>query len=396
MKLALIADTFPPSRTSGAVQLRDLAREIVQQGHELTIILPDPEITGRYQTENFDGAVVLRLKTIAFKENAYVRRTLAELLLPLFMRANLDRSPLAKECWDGILWYSPSIFFGPLIQELKRRSGCKAYLIIRDIFPEWALELGILRRGPVYWFFRAVAARQYQAADIIGVQSRGNLAYFGARQYNTSHSLEVLANWLAPATVEPCSIDIGKTPIAGRKIAVYAGNMGIAQGMDIVIELAEAMIERPDVGFLLVGRGSEVGRLKERVATKGLDNVVFANEIAPDQIPALYSQCHIGLVVLDPRHKSHNIPGKFISYMQNGLSVLASVNAGNDLADMIRREKVGAVCEDNDVTSLAKAFTELLEQVLSDTGISARCSALFRRDFGAETAVRQIVNALSK
>jgi len=65
--------------------------------------------------------------------------------------------------------------------------------------------------------------------------------------------------------------------------------------------------------------------------------VLFYDEIDPDEIPGLYAQCHVGIVALDPRHKTHNIPGKFLSYMQSGLPVLASINPGNDLVELIQR-----------------------------------------------------------
>lgn len=394
MKLALIADTFPPDRTSGAVQLRDLAREFVSQGHELTVILPDPTIATPFKVEEIDGAVVLRLRTPAFKESCYIWRALVELLMPHVMKANLKRSPLSRQRWDGILWYSPSIFFAPLIRRLKCQSRCKAYLIVRDIFPEWALDLGILRRGPIYWFFRMIAAGQYRAADIIGVQSPGNLAYFAGRLSNRQR-LEVLNNWLAAPAAEPCSIDIQSTRLAGRQIAVYAGNMGVAQGVDAIIAMAEAIEYRQDVGFLLVGRGSEVGRLKALVVSRGLTNVAFHDDIPPDQIPALYAQCHLGLVVLDPRHKSHNIPGKFISYIQSGLPVLACINPGNDLGNLIRSERVGLVCEDNDGDALAEACGALIEYIGRDGAMRQRCLKLFERSFGAGSAARQIVAALA-
>jgi glycosyltransferase involved in cell wall biosynthesis len=395
MKLVLIADTFPPARTSGAVQLRDLAREIVSQGHDLTVILPDPTIAGPFKIEETDGAVVLRLKTPAFKEIGYTWRTLAEFLMPRLMKVNLKRSPLNGQRWDGILWYSPSIFFAPLIRHLKRQSRCKAYLIIRDIFPEWALDLGLMRRGPVYWLFRVIAGGQYRAADIIGVQSPGNLAYFTGKGRGHPR-LEVLVNWLAAPAAEPCSINVQSTSLAGRQIAVYAGNMGVAQGVDAVIAMAEAMVHRQDVGFLLVGRGSEVGRLKALASSRGLMNVAFHDEIPPDQIPALYDQCHLGLVVLSPRHKSHNIPGKFISYIQNGLPVLACINSGNDLGNLIRNEGVGLVCEDNDGFVLAQACSTLIEEIGRDDAMRQKCLALFKRSFGAEAAASQIVATLAE
>src|SRR5690606_22945906 len=102
MRIALIADTFPPLRTSGAVQLRDLAREFVRQGHELTVMLPSPDLDRPWQIEDFDGARILRLKAPRTKDIGLVRRTLAEFAMPFAMSRNLRRSPLAHETWDGV------------------------------------------------------------------------------------------------------------------------------------------------------------------------------------------------------------------------------------------------------------------------------------------------------
>ncbi len=176
---------------------------------------------------------------------------------------------------------------------------------------------------------------------------------------------------------------------------VYAGNMGVAQGMDILVALAQKLRSRPDVGFLFVGRGSDAARLKAAAQTRQLDNVVFFDEIHPDEIPDLYAQCYAGIVALDPRHKSHNIPGKFLTYMQSGLPVLANINAGNDLAQMIRVEQVGQVCETNQVDELLLLTEKLLDQIGTDSGLPARCTALFEREFAVENTVKQIVAALS-
>jgi len=126
-----------------------------------------------------------------------------------------------------------------------------------------------------------------------------------------------------------------------------------------------------------------------------LNNVLFFDEIDPDQIPDLYAQCDAGIVVLDHRHKSHNIPGKFLTYMQSGLPVLANVNAGNDLAQMIRTENVGQVCETNNIEDLVGQVNKLLDLIESDNQLSIRCTNLFEREFSVHNAVEQIVAALS-
>ena len=191
-----------------------------------------------------------------------------------------------------------------------------------------------------------------------------------------------------------CSISIQKTALAGRRIFVFAGNMGIAQGMGVLIELADRMKDRKDIGFLFVGRGSDAEKLKTIAAERALDNVVFFEEIDPDEIPSLYAQCHVGLVALDPRHKTHNIPGKFLSYMHSGLPVLACVNEGNDLIEVITKEGVGKVVAGPDVERLAQEATALLETLEFDSGISGRCQSLAEKMFSSEAAVQQIIRAL--
>lgn len=396
MRIALIADTFPPMRTSGAVQLRDLSREFVRQGHSLCVLLPAPDQIEPWKLEEFDGAQVLRLKAPRTKDIGYVRRTLAELAMPFAMLRNLRKSPLAMERWDGVAWYAPSIFHGPLVSSLKKSSACKSYLITRDIFPEWAVDMGLMGRGGLpYRFFDAVASYQYSVADVIGVQTPGNRRYFEPWLAHPGRHLEVLQNWLNKPSQMRCSIRVDQTVLAGRKVFVYAGNMGVAQGMDILLDLASKLCSRPEVGFLFVGRGSDVARLKASAQARQLDNVVFFDEIDPDEILDLYAQCDAGIVALDPRHKSHNIPGKFLTYMQSGLPVLANINAGNDLAQMIRDERVGQVCENNQVDELVLLTKKLLDQIKMDTGLSARCTALFEREFAVENTVKQIVAAFS-
>ena len=394
MRIALIADTFPPLRTSGAVQLRDLSWEFARQGHQLTVLLPASDLDRDWELQNADGVEVLRLRAPRTKDIGYVRRTLGELLMPFAMLRNLRKSPLARQKWDGVVWYAPSIFHGPLARALKRASGCKGYLIIRDIFPEWAVDMGLMGRGLPYRFFDAVARYQYSVADVIGVQTPGNLAYFENWRQLPGRTLEVLQNWLGEPAKKPCAIRVDATLLAGRKVFVYAGNMGVAQGMDRVLDLAERMLHRVDVGFLFVGRGSDAARLKTTAQARGLSNVVFFDEIDPDEIPDLYAQCSVGIVALDPRHQSHNIPGKFLTYMQSGLPVLANVNAGNDLAALIRREQVGQVCENNDVEQLARMAETLLSQISTDLALPVRCSQLFARQFSVEQAVCQILTAL--
>lgn len=360
------------------------------------MITSDSGVLGSVEITELDGIRVLKLKTPEHKNIGRIRRAIAEILMPFFMIRNFRKSTLKNAQWDSVIWYSPTIFLGPFIYYLKRQSACPGYLILRDIFPAWALDLGLMRKGPTYYFFRLFEKFQYSIASCIGVQAVGNLEYFKSWPSLKDKKIEVLQNWLTPRSSSHCSIDISTLPIANRKIFVYAGNMGIAQGMGDLLLLAEALLTRSEIGFLFIGRGSDVDLLKLDAKNRGLVNTVFCDEINADEIPGLYTQCHIGLIALDVRHKTHNIPGKFLSYLQSGLPVMALINDGNDLHFMIEKHKVGRVTTDRSQRNLRALAESLLEEMsLNGSDISFRCKSLAADLFSSRAATQQILKTLN-
>lgn len=393
MKIALVADVFPPLRSSGAVQLRDLATEFVRQGHQITVMVASPGLDVASRVDVIDEVEVLRLRTPPTRDRSYIWRTLAEFLMPFWMLNGFTRSSVSLRHFDAVIWYSPTIFLGPFVKALKWRSKCPAYLVIRDIFPEWAWDMGLIRNKFMYRTFKMVANYQYAQADVIGIQTQGNHVYFQSRQQRHSKpQIEVLHNWLSPAPNLGSTIRIEHTKLAGRKIFVYAGNMGVAQNTKIFLELAELLKDHKEIGFIFVGRGSESAVLSSQYSV--LENVLFHDEIDPAEITGLYAQCSVGLVALDPRHKSHNIPGKFLSYMQAGLPVLACVNAGNDLVALIDEWQVGAVIDSEQLELLRVAALKIIAAATNESEMSVRCRELAHEMFASESAVHQIVKAL--
>ena len=146
---------------------------------------------------------------------------------------------------------------------------------------------------------------------------------------------------------------------------------------------------------LLVGRGSSAKLLRDEASHRRLDNIAFYDEIEPEEIPGLYSQCHAGIVALDPRHKTHNIPGKLLTYLQAGLPVLASINPGNDLVDLIKTDRVGRVCTNQSIDELVLLVKQLVDDIKTDTGMPLRCKKLSTKLFSPEAAAKQIISALA-
>lgn len=396
MRIALITAIYPPLKTSGAVLVRDLAEQLAREGHKVVVLFPDPSIRQPMQIDDDGSVKIVRIRIGEIRDTSYIRRLANEMMMPFVMRRRLSKSSVPVSTFDAIICHAPSIFFAPLIRYLKALSGSKCYLILRDIFPQWALDLGVIKPGLAFHFLDRVARSQYAAADIIGVQSESNLSVIHSLKGTSNKHVEVLYNWIAPAPETGCSISVQETALAGRKIFVYAGNMGVAQGMDVLIDLVLDHRDRTDIGFLFVGRGSEFDRICAIRQRFELGNLEIFEEISSKEIPGLLAQCHFGLVALDQRHKTHNIPGKVMSYLQSGLPIMAILNQGNDLAALIERYQTGVACFDHSPAATQKALGQLIQMASSSQDMSQRCKNMARAVFSPEVAVAQITKVFKR
>lgn len=392
MRLALITVHFPPIKSSCAVQMNDLAHEFLNQGHNPVVITPDHELREGWAKETHDCVDVYRLKCPKIIDISNFRRAINETLMPFIMLFNLRKTPLNLSSFDGVIWYSPSIFFGPLVWYLKIKSSCKTYLILRDIFPEWAIDLDLMNKSPIYYFFKFVAKLQYFIANTIGVQSKSDLNYFNKQPEETK--TEVLGNWISEGNVKKSSINLNFSKLKERKILIYVGNMGVAQGLQFILDLVLSMKNKSEIGFVFVGRGSMVDSMNLFIKEHSLENILIYDQIPSTEIQSLLGQAHIGLVSLDSRHKAHNIPGKFLSYLQAGLPTLAKINKDTDLEETIDIKNVGKVYTGDSV----KEFEEILEGMINsqDTLVlfSENSKALAVEEFSSLKATTQIVSSL--
>lgn len=391
MKIAIISPAYIPQTTSCAVQIADLAKEFVTLGHEVIVLTPSRNLAEGGVMETIEQVVVYRLAALKIENTNLFKRTISEMLLPFTMILSVFRTGLSLKDFDGVIWYSPSIFLGPLAWYIKFASKSKGYLILRDIFPEWAADLAIIKKGITYYFFKLVAGFQYSIADTIGVQSISNLVYF-TNWRKPSRRIEVLSNWLAPSKNPSKLNNIDLTKLSGRKLFVYVGNMGIAQGMQILVDLAEFLKDRSDLGFVFVGRGSEKLKLIQRSQALGLNNILFHDEIPSGEIPTLLSLCDVGLLALDPKHNSHNIPGKFLAYVESRLPVLARLNSDTDLSKIILKYKIGASYTGYSIEDFADMAINLIDaddDKLAE--ISIHCSELYNSEYLPSKAAVQIL-----
>jgi glycosyltransferase involved in cell wall biosynthesis len=395
MRLALAVEYYPPSRASAAVQMADLANHLARDGHDVTVFTTSSEIERLYSREASGGVTVIRVRTRKTKGSNLVSRAVSEIVMPYQLWRGARHAAFDASALDGIIWYSPTIFLAPFIAWLKHRSGAPAYLILRDIFPQWAVDAGVMRRGPAYFFFKAFEHLQYRVADVVGVQSPANLDYFRSNKRGVRR-FEVLYNWIELGRPTSSRSDlVDRSGIADKRLVVYGGNMGIAQDVENLLRLAQRLSATDEIRLLLIGAGTEVPRLRREIAERKLDNVKLVDEVDPEEFRAILRRCHVGLITLDRRLTTHNIPGKLLAYLEAALPVVASSNPGNDLLSILQESGAGLGFVNGEDEQFADGVRALVLDAARCASMSENARALAVSRFSIGSIARQLTAALA-
>ena len=393
MHFILIADSYYPEISSGSILLGDLVDELLQHNVQLTLIAPSSKVKQSCLVKISNNFNVIRIKNSDVKNKKRLARGFLELLLPIKIIFFLLFNKKLVTNFDGIIWYSPSIFFGPVVMYLKTIKKVKAYLILRDIFPDWALHTGILKKNIVFNILKFFEIFQYKQADIIGVQTTSNIAYLKPYSLKYNLNLEVLNNWLAKKKLDhPSQIDLSKTALRDRVLFIYAGNIGFAQEIQSLLDVILLLRDHDNIGFVFVGRGSEFESVAQFIKINKLSNFLLLREVKPNELVGLYKQCHAGIVSLKLTHVIDNIPSKFISYINSGLPVFGLLNRKNDLVSIINKFDVGCVVTDNNIDNLCANLLDFSKKIKKKGCYIKRCNYLAKTLFSPKIAAKQVLS----
>ncbi len=391
MNLIILSDSFPPKKNSASIQIYDLCKEFVRKNHKVTVIFPSAEIEKNIESFFFEGIKVVNFKTKNFVKKNRVFRGISEISMFLFFIFNFKRIVRfhLDGDYDGIIWYSPTIFFGPIVRILKSKYKCPSYLILRDIFPQWMLDLKLLNKGLSYYILKFFELYQYKQADVIGVQSKGNLNYFNKINKNTS--IEVLNNWLSDGKKF-------KKKLTKKFTYIHAGNLGVAQNPFIFLEMFRKLPEevKSSIKIIFIGRGEVFENLSSNYLSLREENIEFLEEVSPKELELILENCNGGLVFLDRAHKTHNIPGKFILYIRSGLPVFAHINFNNDLASLIKKYDLGNFSSSEDLNEIQESFISFHEKVKENEFEEQNSINLFNKEFRVSSIVEKIIFSIEK
>ncbi|HGF7196398.1 TPA: glycosyltransferase family 4 protein [Vibrio cholerae] len=397
MRLALIIDDYLPHSTRvGAKMFHELACYYVSLGHDVTVITPAEGQIDKLVKRKIDKVNVWYFSSGAIKDVPKVTRAINETLLSLRAWRAIS-AEVKPDTFDGIIYYSPSIFFGWLVSKIKTRCQCKAYLVLRDLFPQWTIDAGMIRSGSVIEkYFRFFEQYSYDQADLIGLMSEKNQQFFNAAT-DSQYQTEILRNWaeLKPHVLNSADDSIRrKLNLEDQVIYFYGGNIGHAQDMANLMRLTRAMMKHERTHFLFVGQGDEVPLINQLATEWALNNFTYLPSMNQDEFKNLLADVDIGLFSLSAHHTAHNFPGKLLGYMVQSIPILGSVNRGNDLLEIVNDNQAGFISINGEDDKLYQDALSLYQDALLRQNMGRNAFTLLEREFSVQAAGQAMLDTL--
>lgn len=396
MRIAILPDAYLPEGTLNHVKMmHELAVELVTRGHDVVVITPGA--ANQHLPMNrfyLDGVDVCKFRSRPIRGTTHLQRAINETLLSWFAYRAISKSKLDVN-FDLVINYSPTIFFGPLVRWLRVR-GAFVYLVLRDFFPQWAVDEKLITQGSIVErYFRFFERINYKISDVIAVQSPANLPVFEEITRPEQYPTEVLFNWAAP--LQEIDEAFGQAFIKTHNLCekfifFYGGNIGYAQDIPYILELAASFTEHESVHFLILGQGDQYTNIAQKIVEKGLGNVTLASSITQDEYRSLLTQVDVGLLTLASNHRAHNFPGKVLGYLAQGLPLLGAVNSGNDLIDIVNDSGAGLISINGDLERFVQDAAHIYEDADLRHAMQRNAKALLARQFSVVAAADQILD----
>jgi len=266
------------------------------------------------------------------------------------------------------------------------------YFLVRFIFPKWAIDSGLLREKSIITkYFQYFESLNYKSADKIGLMSPKNLEIFN-QLYKLNSKTEVLYNWASSELVTMNTRTYRKKyNLENKVVFFYGGNIGHAQDMMNIVRLAHNMKDDIRIHFMLVGQGDEFTLVKEGIEEYKLKNMTLLPAVSQEECIIMLSEFDVGLFTLHKAHSTHNFPGKILAYMAQSIPILGSVNADNDVKEIIENAGAGIISYNGDDTTFLNSAQILMDDEIRKT-MGSKAKKLLEDLFSVKTAAAQILD----
>lgn len=350
----------------------DLLREFRDRGHSVYAISTyERRVNKETEFKEEFGIKMLRVKIGNITKCGTLEKGISTVTLQSEFKKAIKKY-LSDVVFDLVLYSTPPITLCSVVEYIKKRDGAHTYLMLKDIFPQNALDIGILAeggvKGAIYKYFKAKEKKLYEISDSIGCMSPANV------QYLLEHNPELDASkvGLCPNCIEVQDFVLNKEEInlmrdkygipKDKRVFVYGGNLGKPQDVPFIIECLKTQTENKKAYFLIVGDGAEYGTLEKFFNENKCDNMRLMKTMPKDDYDRMTAACDIGLIFLDYRFTIPNYPSRMLAYMQTALPVLACTDEATDIAQTVTDGGFGWWCPSNS----PKVFSALVEKIIDE------------------------------
>ena len=358
------------SHMSGHSIYHDLMHVFQRNGHSVFVVcsLGNKEgLQTNLAVENHCN--VLRVKIGNNATTNLIQKGFTALNLPKQYIAAIKQY-FSDVTFDLVLYPTPPITHVETVKYIKQRDHAKTYLLLKDIFPQNAVDLGMMSKSGlksiIYRYFRNKEKELYAVSDWIGCMSQANVDYVlkqnpeidPRRVEVCPNSIEVFDKSVDDKTRNEIRTKYG-IPL-DKKVFIYGGNLGKPQGIPFLMQCLEKCRNVSGAFFFVVGDGTEFGLLEKYAKEANQANFKLAQRLPKEDYDTLVAACDVGMIFLDHRFTIPNFPSRLLGYMQAKLPVLAVTDPNTDIGKVIVDGGFGWWCESND----AEKFCEVVKGII--------------------------------
>ena len=356
----------------------DLMRRFRDEGHEVYIIYPNERREGMpTQLKHEQGVHSLGVRTLNVTKTSIVEKGIGQLMLEGLFKRAMDRY-FGGVKFDLILYSTPPITFNSVIKAAKGRNPqAVTYLMLKDIFPQNAVDLGMMRKtgikGILYRMFRRKEKELYRISDYIGCMSPANVRYVLEHNPEVSaQRVEIAPNSYDVPSPQPSPEGKGVRKALGLPmdvpIFIYGGNMGKPQGIPFLVECMRAVKDRTDCHFVIVGDGTEYPMLEAFVNEAHPRAVSVFRQLPKEDYDKLAEACDVGLIFLDYRFTIPNYPSRLLPYLMSRKPIIACTDPNCDTGSLAEQNGYGLYCPSNSVEAFVKVIDRMLASDIRQMG----------------------------
>lgn len=331
----------------------DLVECLIQHHHKVTVVSSKLE---ENEVSDSDRIKLVNVRAGNQFDKNLIKKGINMILLEHKFKKTI-RYNLSDEKYDLILYATPPISLNGVVEYCKAKYNAKAFLMLKDIFPQNAVDLQMFKKNSIiYKYFKNKENKLYKISDYIGCMSNRNKEYVLANNNVDEKKVHIFYNSIKVSNIQKQTFNENHT------IFVFGGNIGKPQNIKTLLLVIDKLKNYRNAKFLIIGKGTEENLIEDFIYREKPNNLIYKKYLPREEYDKEVDNADVGLILLDPRFTIPNIPSKLLSYFNIKKPVLAITDRNTDLKEMIQENDCGWWCSADEVEDITNTIIKICEQ----------------------------------